>query len=103
LLYEPAHSYKAAWSVPCVNSDRSALAILIKAVIAMILTMFNDMKRYVPYSPHSENVAYDPDSMAVQLDINGIYYIAFTASFGYQRIYYVLGVAAHSKQYRKCS
>jgi hypothetical protein len=87
----------------CVDSNRLAQAILIKAMVAKTKLSYNFYENYRPYSPHAENVAYDPDSMAVQLDINGIYYIAFTASFGIKRIYFVLSVAAHSKQHKKCS
>jgi hypothetical protein len=83
LLYEPAHSYKAAWSVLCVNSNRSSTSNTDRSGTCDIVELFEDIDNTaVSFSPHAENVAYDPDSMAVALDINGIYYIAFTAIVG---------------------
>jgi hypothetical protein len=93
LLYEPAHSYKAAWSVSCVNSDSNQDKINFCYILA---SSADTDAGYVPYSPQAENVTYDPESMAVQLDINGIYYIVFTASFGY-REYTTCSVLQHTK------
>jgi hypothetical protein len=83
LLYEPAHSYKAAWSVFCVsNKTFSTSNTDTSSYCGFATNNFRSLRDdSALFSPHAENVVYDPVSMAVQLDISGIYYIAFTAIF----------------------
>jgi hypothetical protein len=94
LLYEPAHSYRAAWSVLCVNYESNTTDSSYCDYFALFLPPYY----FTRFAPDSENVEYDPESMAVQLDINGIYYIAFTAIVG-DREYTSCSVLQHSQDH----
>jgi hypothetical protein len=98
LLYEPAHSYKAAWSVLCVNSNRLDTRNVSGSFDCFFEDFYSVLNNIsVSHSPHAEEVAYDPANMTVEVKVNGIYYIAFTAIVGDDDEYTECSVLQHTQ------